>query len=188
MEYGADPTLITTGMLPSLILAAAALTAPVSLFLLWRYRRAVMRSMAASAGVAVLPAASFPAPALASGVAALTLQTLDAGASDIGQSSAYRHALRSLVAATTTYVAAGLAYAIVLASAWLVFTRDEDIALTRLLWLLSCYAWPTALAVGMIAAISLGQRIAVGAAYFAMLFAVALYGLVRNAELTFGQL
>ena len=188
MDYGADPTLITTGMLPSLILAAAALTAPVSVFLLWRYRRAVMRSMAAYAGAAPTPA---PAPAAsppAHATAALSVQAVDAGAFDNVWPSAYRDALRSLYAATAVYAAAGLSYAIVLASAWLVFTHDEDVVLTRLLWLLSCYARPTALAVGMIVAVSRGQRIAVAAAYFAMLFAVALYGTVRNAELTFGQL
>ena len=46
MSYAADTTLVTTGMLPALMLASAALTAPASLFLLWLYRRAVLRSMA----------------------------------------------------------------------------------------------------------------------------------------------
>ena len=45
-----------------------------------------------------------------------------------------------------------------------------------------------ALAVGMLAAVSRGQRMLVALAYFTMLFAVAILGLVRNAELTFGQL
>lgn len=68
------------------------------------------------------------------------------------------------------------------------FTRQDGVPLSRVLWLLSCYAWPTALAVGMLAAVSRGQRLLVGLAYFAMLFAVALYGLARNAELTVSQL
>ena len=40
----------------------------------------------------------------------------------------------------------------------------------------------------MLAAVSRGQRVAVGVAYFAMLFAVAIFGLVRNSELCLTQL
>ena len=77
---------------------------------------------------------------------------------------------------------------LVLTSAWLWFTSKDGFRLTRFLWLLSSYASPTALAVAMLAAVSRGQRMLVALAYFTMLFAVAILGLVRNPELTFGQL
>ena len=53
---------------------------------------------------------------------------------------------------------------------------------TRTLWLFWCYVWPTTLAVGMVATISRGQRVAVGAAYFAVLSAAGVFGLVRNSD------
>ncbi len=186
MSYAAaDATLVTTGMLPALMLVSAALTAPISLFLVWRYRRAVLGSMAGLAGTETAPAAAIGKYETGP---ALQLQLVDAAAVDSDEPPVYRDARHSLIRATAVYVAAGFAYAMVLASAWMVFTRDDGVVLTRLLWLLSCYAWPTALAVGMIAAVSRGQRVGVALAYFAMLFAVAIYGLLRNAELSFGQL
>ena len=193
MSYAAaDPalvttsaTLITTGMLPTLMLASAALTAPVSLYLLWLYRRAVLRSMAGQAGTPATTADAVAQPV--AGGPSLQMRHIDAAMLD-ATSPVYQRALSSLLSATTVYVVAGLAYALVLTGAWLAFTRGEGFVLSRFLWLMSCYAWPTALAVGMIAAISRGQRALVAAAYFAMLFAVAIYGLLRNAELSPTQL
>jgi hypothetical protein len=179
-------TLITTGMLPALMLASGALTAPVSLVLLWLYRRAVLRSMSAEAGTAAAPADEGTGAAI--GRPALQTRLIDAATVDAVDPPLYRYARDALVSATTVYVVAGLAYALVLTSAWLWFTSKDGFVLTRFLWLLSCYAWPTALAVGMLAAVSRGQRMLVALAYFTMLFAVAILGLVRNAELTFGQL
>lgn len=184
MSY-ADQTsavLITTGMLPALMIAAAALTAPVSIFLLWLYRRAVVRSMAGRAGAA--PAAGPSDGGAQAAGPPLQIRVIDAATLDTAEPLVYQRALRSLRAAVSVYVIAGLAYAVVLTSAWFAFTRDDGIVLSRVLWLLSCYAWPTALAVGMIAAVSRGQRLMVGVAYFGMLFAVAIYGLVRNQELS----
>jgi hypothetical protein len=179
-------TLITTGMLPALILASAALTAPVSLALLWLYRRAVLRSMSAQAGAGD---ASADEPAAApSGRPNLQTRLIGAAAVDAADPPLYRDARHSLISATTVYGVAGLAYALVLTSAWLSFTSNDGFVLTRFLWLLSCYGWPTALAVGMLTAVSRGQRMLVALAYFTMLFAVAIFGLVRNDELTVGQL
>ncbi|MGZ5153653.1 MAG: hypothetical protein ACXWI6_26280 [Burkholderiales bacterium] len=189
MSYAPDTattTLITTGMLPALMLTSAALTAPVSLLLVWLYRRAVLRSMAAQAGGVVAPGS--PESVATNDDRPLQIRTVDAAAIDAAQPPVYQHALRSLLLGTSVYVVAGLAYALLLTSAWLVFTRDEGFVLSRFLWLMSCYAWPTALAVGMLAAVSRGQRLLVAVAYFAMLFAVAIYGLMRNAEISPAQL
>jgi hypothetical protein len=187
MSYAApDTTVVATGMLPTLMLAAAALTAPVSLFLLWLYRRAVVRSMAEQAGAgAAIPGSGSHANAEAP---SLRIRLIDAASLDAATPRLYEQARRSLLSGTTVYVAAGLAYALVLTSAWLVFTRGDGFVLSRFLWLMSCYAWPTALAVGMLAAVSRGQRLLVALAYFGMLFAVAIYGLMHNAELSPAQL
>ena len=179
-------TLITTGMLPALILASAARTAPVSLGLLWLYRRAVLRSMSAEAGAG--DSLGDEPAAAPTGRPALQTRLIDAATVDAVDPPLYWDARHSLISATTVYVVAGLAYALVLTGAWFSFTSSDGFVLTRFLWLLSCYGWPTALAVGMLAAVSRGQRMLVALAYFAMLFAVAILGLVRNDELTVGQL
>src|SRR5688500_999722 len=174
-------TLITTGMLPALILASAALTAPVSLGLLWLYRRAVLRSMSAETGAGdSLADEPEGAP---SGRPALQPRVIDAATVDAVDPPLYRDARHSLISATTVYVVAGLAYALVLTGAWLSFTSSDGFVLTRFLWLLSRSGWPTALAVCMLAAVSRGQRMRRALASFTMLIAVAVFGLLRNAEL-----
>ena len=47
-----DLTTALTGMLPFIVLISALLTASCSALLLWLYRRAVVRSMSKSAGLA----------------------------------------------------------------------------------------------------------------------------------------
>jgi hypothetical protein len=180
-----DATLVATGMLPMLLLASAALTAPASLLLLWLYRRAVVRGMAGISGSAD---AALRDEAPQTGEApALRIEVVDPATLELPELDAYANARRSLLKATAVYVLGGLGYALVLASPWLFFTADDGVPATRVLWLLSCYLWPTALAVGMLAAVSRGQRLLVALAYFAMLFAVALYGVFRSSELTLGQ-
>ncbi len=186
MSETSQATLITTGMLPFLLLVSAALTAPVSLALLALYRRAVIRAMAAGGNAA---ATAPPAGAVRAAAPRAKLQLEEVAAAAIAPSAARASIRRSLLAATTVYVLAGFAYALVLGAAWMIFTLEHGgFVLPRFLWLLSCYAWPTALAVGLIVAVNRTQRVAVAAAYFAMLLAVVSYGLARNAELTVGQL
>lgn len=173
-------TLITTGMLPFLVLVAAALTAPVSVLLLAWYRRAVLRSMgAAGSGPPPAPPVAGPPPPQA-----LQLDNATASAADRPAAAAVRHSLRGLAYA---YVGGGLAYALVMFGAWQFFTRDDGFVLSRFLWLMSCYAWPAALAIGLVVAVDRRQRLLVALAYFAIVLAVALYGLLRNAELSVGQ-
>src|SRR5262245_52054046 len=166
-------TLITTGMLPMLLLASAALTAPATLFLLWLYRRAVERSMAGRVGYAAPP---FTEGARDVGEGApLELRLIEA--TEVGglpPPPLYRTSISSLFSPQVVYVTAGLTYALVLTCSWLVFRSVDGLALSRFLWLMSCYGWPTALAVGMLAAVSRGQRALVALAYFGMLFAVAI--------------
>ena len=186
MSTASSTTLVATGMLPMLVLVSAALTAPVSLFLLSRYRKSVLRSMASQAEP-VAVAAPPTHPLGSNGQGAPPLRIVEASHSDTRESPLYDRARRSLLTAAAVYVAAGLVYAVVLMSAWLFFTREDGVPLARMLWLLSCYAWPTALAVGMIAAVNARQRLAVGLAYFGMLFAVAIYAIARNPELSASQ-
>lgn len=183
MNATSQLTLITTGMLPFLVLLSAALTAPVSFLLLARYRRAVLTSMAASAGAAPPPEiviAGEPPPR------PLALDYLDPAR--LAPSPVRRAVRHAMLGAVLGYVAGGLAYALVMFGAWQYFTRDGGFVLSRFLWLMSCYAWPIALAVGLVAAVDLRQRLLVALGYFAIVLAVAIHGLLRNAGLDFGQL
>lgn len=183
MNATSQVTLITTGMLPFLVLLSAALTAPVSFLLLARYRRAVLKSMAASANTAAPPEAPAAGPPPAQ---PLALDYLDPAR--VAPTAVRQAVRRAMLAAVLGYVAGGLAYALVLFGAWQYFTRDGGFVLSRFLWLMSCYAWPIALAVGLVATVDLRQRLLVALGYFAIVLAVAVHGLLRNAGLGFGQL
>ena len=184
MYASSQATLITTGMLPFLLLASAALTAPVSIALLALYRRAVLRSMA-SPGVSEDPPAPGSSPPSQAPPVALKLTMVDANT--LSQAPAGAAISHSLVMASLVYGAAGLLYAVTLGGAWMIQTRADGFVLTRFLWLLSCYAWPTALGIGLLVAVNLRQRLLVACTYFIMLFAVALYAVLRNDALSFGQ-
>lgn len=199
MQEGNPAILIATGALPSLILVAAVLTLPVCLALLALYRRAVLRSMAHTspaageetgrlgggvaapddAGPAVLAPAEPPSPAL-------QLEVLAADSPALAAADPLHAAMRrSLQALSLIHVVAGLVYALVLTGAWMRFSWDEGgFVLVRFLWLLSCYAWPTALTVGLVVATTTRQRLTVGLVYLLMLFAFAGWGLVRNPSLS----
>lgn len=181
-----DARLITTGMLPMVLIAGAVLTAPVSALLLRWYRRAVLLAMAEQTGTVPTPAVRAAQPS--GTVSTLQVRRIDAGSLDATSSPpAYRRARASLASATTVYVVAGLAYALVMTGAWLVFTAADGIVLTRILLWVVCFAWPIVLAVGMVAAVNRGQQAAVGAVYFALLSAVAIFALVRNDQFTVSE-
>ena len=177
---------MTTGILLMLLLTSAALTAPVSLLLLWRYRRAVMRAMAARSNqeTPASPdlAAHGNAPATDLRVESLTAASLAAL-----DSPSYRRVRHSLKVAVGVYVAAGLAYALVMTGVWMALTRADGFPLTRFFVILLSYAWPIVLAVCIIAAVNAQQRAAAAGWYFALVAVIALWSLARNPELTAGQ-
>ncbi len=190
MQENSPAVLLATGALPALLLLAAILTLPVCLALLALYRRAVLRSMARTSpdAASAAPAAPDATPApVTPPDAPLRFETLAPAATRSAPSSSpLRAAMRqSLQAASLIHIIAGLVYALVLTGAWMRFSWDEGgFVLARFLWLLSCYAWPTALTVGLVVATTSRQRVAVGLAYALMLFAFAGWGLVRNPSLS----
>ena len=181
-------TVALTGMLPAIVLISAALTAATSVVLLWFYRRAVLRSMAARAVSATPPQSRLPpgSPRAAQPPPLEVVSIASDPAATPGTPSAYDRAARSLRRAAWVYIAGGLAYALVLSAPWLVFI-EGGFSHTRLLFMTAVYGWPTVLALGLLAATSRGEWLAILGAYFALLVAVGAYSLARNAELTVGQ-
>ncbi|MBU4260603.1 MAG: hypothetical protein KKC76_01810 [Proteobacteria bacterium] len=179
-------TVALTGALPAVIIVSAVLTAIVSVFLLWLYRRAVVRAMSGQAGIAAIPKQSdSPAIAGQSGVSPV-LAIIDASsrpelASHGG--AAYRQAKHSLNRSAGIYALGGLVYALVLTSAWMV-TAGGGFIVLRFLLLLSYYSWPMVLAMGLLVP---GNKVRIVTAYFATILVIACVTLFRNADLTVGQ-
>lgn len=136
-----DMTLILTGMLPFIVLVSAGLTAAASFFLLWLYRRAVLRSMGTQAAVSACP----PTPRIkadqrsASDIPPVipVKSTNEYDSADTSESS-YLRTVHSLRKVTILYTTGGLAYAVILALPWMLFA-DGGFVLIRFLWLVLCY-------------------------------------------------
>lgn len=177
---------MTTGMLVFLLLTSAGLTAPVSLILLWRYRRAVIRAMAGrgSEEAPALPATAADHDAPQAGLRVETASVASLAALDSPPHRQVRHSLRLAIG---VYVAAGLAYAVVMTLAWMTFARADGFPLTRFFMILLSYAWPIVLGACIVAAVNWQQRAAAAGCYFAAFALVAAWSLARNPDLTIGQ-
>jgi hypothetical protein len=186
-----DPNLWLTGAWPFIMLVSAALTALISIFLLWLFRRAVLRGMSARAGATETPTPSVgTGAAAAAGIQPLGIVTVDRRTAMAKTSEAdvnYQSAARSLRQVASVYMMAGLVYAVILSLAWTVMAGGGFLPV-RFLLLVSYYAWPIVLALGLIMAIGLGERLAVAGVYFAIVFAFTLLSLILVPDLRLGEL
>ncbi|MBP7641303.1 MAG: hypothetical protein KA733_11105 [Thauera sp.] len=186
MQANSEAVLVATGALPALILIAAALTLPVCLALLALYRRAVLRSMALAspaAGSASSHPQETPSTPATPPTAALRLEPREEGAA--GARPAQARMRRSLRAAGLVQLLAGLAYALVLTTAWMQFAwQDGGFVLTRFLLVFACHAWPAVLAVGLVTAGTTRQRLSLGLAYVLPMLVLAAWALSRNPALS----
>lgn len=183
MQDNSEAVLVATGALPALILIAATLTLPVCLALLALYRRAVLRSMALAspaAGSAASRPQEIPSTPATPPTAPLRLEHRAAGARP-----ALARLRRSLRAAGLVHLLGGLAYALVLTTAWMQFAwEDGGFVPTRFLLVFACHAWPAVLAVGLVTAGTRRQRLTLGLAYLLIVLALAAWALARNPALS----
>ena len=177
-------SLITTGMLPMVLIAAAVLSAPAAWLLLWLYRRTVLRAMAAASAATGVPP---PAPALRTSAAG-PLQVRRIDSPSILPSAASARARRSLAALGAVQLVGTLAYAAVFALAWTAFGDRQGFVPARFLWLALCYAWPGIVAIGIAAVVSRSQRTWLAGGYFLLLALAAGYVRLRNPGVGFGGL
>lgn len=191
MSTTVDTTVALTGILPAVMIASTVLTALVAAFLLWLYRRAVMRAMDETSGASEL---QVPLDAVEAGSAAdlapLTITLLDVGSTVVEPSAAaqaYRQASRSLRQAALVCLGGGLLYALVFASAWMVVSGGGFVPV-RFVWLFACYSWPIVLALGLVSVIEPRRHAVIAGAYFVILTGIAVVALVRNPLLTSGEL
>lgn len=183
-----------TGMLPAILLVSAALTAAISMLLLWLFRRAVLRSMNASAGIAPAPAAPPPEPTGTArngppeaGPALAIIPVREDGPWARGVVDAYRASSASLLRLAAVYVLAALFYAVIMTLPWLA-GADGGLPLLRVAWLIACYVWPGVLGVLLVTSSPGRMRVVVLGGYVALLATIAAAALLRNPELTLSQL
>src|SRR5262249_41455811 len=158
-----DPiTVALTGMLPFVIIAGAVLALPAAIFLLWLYRRAVLRGMSESRGGS--------ASAVSATVADVPRSPL--GVLSLGTNVAPPAPFPSPWRAALVYAAAGAAFALTLAVEWLVSTHDREIGAVKVLFLFWSFAWPAVLAVILVAAEDRVRKLWVVLGYFAVYIAL----------------
>ncbi|HHP7234722.1 MAG TPA: hypothetical protein ACFCUC_08840 [Desulfobacterales bacterium] len=189
MNPGLDPTVVLTGMLPAVILAAAVLTALASALLLRLYRRAVLRAMNVAVGTTP-PNRPPVADAEPDAAPPLTVVDLDAGSRphlDPSASAALRRAEHSLRYTAGVYLVGGLLYALIFASAWMVLSEGGFLPV-RFSWLWVCYSWPIVPALA-VATVSDPRRLALVAGGYGLVAVIAAaVALMRNPVLAPGQL
>jgi hypothetical protein len=177
-----DPTRELTGTLPFILMASALLTAPFAFFLLWLYRRAVIRSMGKT-GAGAKPASAPPSLGKSPAPTPLRITTIDVDTKVAsGTSPRYAAIGRSLRELGLVYVAGGLVYALVFTAIWMSVVVPGGFILSRFAWLTAVYAWPTVLTLIFIAATNSGQRLAILGAYLALLSTIGAYAIARNAD------
>ncbi len=172
-------TVALTGMLPFVVLVAAALSLPVCWLLLRLYRATVLKEMDARAGAAA-PAA---APAQRTPPASpLCITELEHSLKSDAQS--LRQAARGPWTSAAVYACAGLAYAAVMTAGWLLATRDTALVWTKLTLLFLTYYWPAVLTVLLVAAYDRARRWQLLGVYFGLLAALMAVAVARNPDLT----
>ena len=184
-----DPiTLALTGQLPFVVLAAAVLALPLSFFLLWLYRRAVLRSMRGRSGAAVPPTSSAPTSSPPSSGIELTFGGVSSRPPLVPNAETLFHqASRGPWQAAAIYGVAGGAYALAMTMVWLIATREQFLPV-RFLWLFWTYAWPVVLTVNLVAGSTAPKKAYLALGYFAVLGVLAAIAVALSPQLTIGQL
>jgi hypothetical protein len=173
-----------TGHLPSILIAAAVLTWPISWGLLALYRRAVRRSMAARAsgsttsraGRAAVPATAESASVVPLDVSAAVAETKDC-----------RILLRDLLMrpwrTARVYAVAALAYAMVLTAITTPFADPGGpFRPLRFLLLTTMFAWPLVPTLAIVAGTTRQRKLAIGGAYAVVYVALVVVASLASPE------
>ena len=178
---------IFTGGVPIILGLSVILTALVSFFLLWKYRRAVLRAMNIPAGVTLFTQDNGRGESAGKQSNPAEISIVDSFSPPLnlqaGESN-FRASMKSLNRMVIVYFFGGLMYAAVLSVAWII-ASEATFTPTLIFLLIIYFLWPFILAVNF-ANPSIRIRIAVF--YFVILFLIVIYALVRNSESSFAQL
>jgi hypothetical protein len=181
------------GWILLILLLAIPLAFLVSIGLLSLYRRAVRQAMhtRASSGLATkLVPLETSAPRQEPVNRTPNIVVLDSGfpmTAEIAGEYLYADLMRSPWRAATLYTLAGLCYAAVMASVFLVASKIEFLPL-RFITFLWMYAWPVVLTLNIVAAATWRTKLMISSAYFIILAALAAIAAVKFSGLVAGQI
>ncbi len=163
-----DLQTLATGGFFLVILVSAVLTAPLSIFLLWLYRRAVLKGMNVAMGAAEpsAPPSGQAPPGIPLRIAAVT-RALGPPAAQ-SSSALDREATRSLRRLALAYTVAGLVFAAVFAGVSAAQAGGGFLPI-RYLILTVIFSWPIVLALIQLAALGWRDRVGAGVLYLAIL-------------------
>lgn len=188
-----DPlTVALTGQLSFVLAAAAVFALVVSLFLLHRYRRAVIKSMRRRGGSKIAEPTGFipPDEPHALNETALTFNfvtTETLGAASKREQFLYRKTKRRPWIVALVYAIAGCCFAATMTTAFLWATGMEFLPL-RFFYLTWANAWPVVLTTNLVAVLSRRGKIIAFAIYLLIGSALSAALLARSPDLTVGQL
>jgi hypothetical protein len=181
-----DPlTVALTGQLSIVLVTASILTLIVSLLILWRYRRAVIKSMRYRSPSSLIEPTGYMAPEESHAAPAGAL--LFDFASSTKSSALYRSAKRRPWLAVSIYAIAGACFAAIMATAFLLSAKMELLP-WRFLFLAWAHAWPVVLTANLVAAVTRRGQIIVLTVYLIGATALGVYLLGRSPDLTPFQL
>jgi hypothetical protein len=175
-------TTVLTGLLPAVIVLAALFAGVASLGLLWLYRRAVARGM--KSGDAVPPTTlttEQPPPG------DLTIEHLEVTQAEQIGGAIPQAVSRSRRRLATAYLVAGIAYAVVMSTPWMI-TAGDGFLPVRAMWFLVVFSWPTLLTMLLVYADTRRQALRLLCEYLLLLALVAVPALALSPDLTPGQL
>ena len=186
-----DPgTVALTGEPAAILLLAAILAWPISIGLLRLYRRAVLKSMHASANQRtaelVRPGTSTSSnrsAQITSGPPIDRVSSVTAGAAENLNSTLLRTPWRP----AALYAVAGFCYALVMAAASLASWKTGFLPI-RFLVLLWIYAWPVVLAVNLVAASTRRAKLLTAVCYFFVLAILGATAALRSSMFVFGSI
>src|SRR5438874_4336293 len=174
-----DPvTHALTGVWPFILILSTLLTLPVSVLLLWLYRRAVLHGMKASRTTGLPP----PVPLAGADAPTKPLQFVSLSAGAI-RCAHFPGPWR----AAAVYLVAGSAYALIMTAAWYLATHDREIGPIKTLFLFWTFYWPAMLAVVVVVAKDRAQRLWTILGYLAMYVALAGIEIARSTEFGWQQ-
>ncbi len=191
-EQAADPVVLAlTGQLPTIIILAAILAYPLSLLLLWLYKRAVLEFMSkhASSVVQSESLTRSPTPSPSSPLPSLEFVTLstDVQSTQNDDSTLNKLITRRLWYATTVYSVAGVLFVLLMSFAWLVASSIE-FSFFRCLMVFWTMAWPIVLTINLIAASTRRVLIVSTGLYFAVYLLLSAIALIRSPDFTANQI
>lgn len=193
MSQRSDPlTVALTGQLFLVLAAAVVFALVVSLLLLHRYRRAVIKSMRRRGGSKIAEPTGFippeePHPLNETALTFNFVTTETLGAENQRERLLYREAKRRPWLAALVYAVAGCCFAVTMTAAFLWATGMEFLPF-RYLYLTWANAWPVVLTTNSVAVVSRRGKIVAFSIYLLIGSALGAVLLARSPDLTVAQL